>query len=283
MSCLSRGLPAAGALLLLLGPAFGADLQTFPGARLEPDPHNDGDSFLVSIGEEQQVFRLYFVDCPETSADSKAQAQRVREQKRYFGISDEADVFHFGREAKQYVEEVLSEPFTLHTGFVTDRGGRRYYAFVTTSTENDLASLLVAKGYARNYGIGRETPGGVSRKETEARLGDLEVSAMLKRAGVWARSDPDRIVALRAEQRREEEELERIQDAAEGESEPLKPIDVNRAAREELELIPGIGPVLAERIIAARPFESVDQLLAVRGIGPATLQKLRDYVKIAGE
>lgn len=44
-------------------------------------------------------------------------------------------------------------------------------------------------------------------------------------------------------------------------------------------LLPGIGPVLAQRIIAARPFFSVDELLAVRGIGSATLERLRPLVK----
>ena len=53
------------------------------------------------------------------------------------------------------------------------------------------------------------------------------------------------------------------------------PINVNEASAEELASLPRIGPVLADRLIAARPFASVADLLRVRGIGPKTLAKLQ--------
>jgi competence ComEA-like helix-hairpin-helix protein len=60
------------------------------------------------------------------------------------------------------------------------------------------------------------------------------------------------------------------------------PVDINTANTEELQLLPSIGPVLAERIILYReqygPFPSVDSLQAVSGIGPKTVQKLRYYL-----
>ncbi|GBC92222.1 ComE operon protein 1 [bacterium HR15] len=68
---------------------------------------------------------------------------------------------------------------------------------------------------------------------------------------------------------------------------PLKsparfPLDINRATAEELEQLPGIGPVLAARIVEYRRahgrFQSVDELLEVRGIGPKRLEQLRPYV-----
>jgi len=61
------------------------------------------------------------------------------------------------------------------------------------------------------------------------------------------------------------------------------PVDVNRASATELEALPGIGPALAGRIVAARgerPFSSVDDLGRVRGIGPATLERLRPLVVV---
>ncbi len=53
-------------------------------------------------------------------------------------------------------------------------------------------------------------------------------------------------------------------------------IDINTAPLEELEKIIGIGPVLAQRIIEARPFDSLDDLIKVKGIGEITLQKIKD-------
>ncbi|MGF1661570.1 MAG: ComEA family DNA-binding protein, partial [Kineosporiaceae bacterium] len=61
-------------------------------------------------------------------------------------------------------------------------------------------------------------------------------------------------------------------------------VDVNTATAGELEQLPGIGPVLAQRIVAWRedtgPFASVDDLAAVPGIGPATLEELRDSATV---
>ena len=43
----------------------------------------------------------------------------------------------------------------------------RVYCFVSTSAGNDLASMLTAAEFARVKGVGRKTPGGVSREETD--------------------------------------------------------------------------------------------------------------------
>ncbi|MGD8717184.1 MAG: helix-hairpin-helix domain-containing protein [Candidatus Zixiibacteriota bacterium] len=59
-------------------------------------------------------------------------------------------------------------------------------------------------------------------------------------------------------------------------------INVNEADAEELCTLPGVGPCYAERIVAYReehgPFERPEDLAAVRGIGPATVEKLRPHI-----
>lgn len=56
-------------------------------------------------------------------------------------------------------------------------------------------------------------------------------------------------------------------------------VNLNRAGREELESLPGIGPALAGRILESRsregPFRSLEDLTRVPGIGPATVERLQ--------
>ncbi len=89
------------------------------------------------------------------------------------------------------------------------------------------------------------------------------------------------------------EREERAATAEEQESEPEDggpspdaPLDLNTAGVDELTALPGIGPTIAERIVAYRaetgPFTSVEELTDVEGIGEKKLEEIRDLVFAGG-
>jgi competence protein ComEA len=63
-----------------------------------------------------------------------------------------------------------------------------------------------------------------------------------------------------------------------------RPVDLNRSSARELDALPGIGPVLADRIVAYRqlhgPFRSAEELLGVRGIGPRLYARISPLVEV---
>ena len=65
---------------------------------------------------------------------------------------------------------------------------------------------------------------------------------------------------------------------------PPQPININTADSTPLQLVPGIGPSTAEKILQMRKsygsFKSVNDLTAIRGIGPKRLEKMRKYLTV---
>lgn len=62
------------------------------------------------------------------------------------------------------------------------------------------------------------------------------------------------------------------------------PVNLNQASAEELMALKGIGPKTAERIIAYRtengPFQTPDQIVLVKGIGNAKFEKIKDQIVV---
>jgi len=281
------------------------DWIVLENCRLIPNPANDGDSFHVSVGEKEYIFRLYVVDAPETD---EMVPRRLVDQAKYFGITV-PQAIEVGRAAKEFTRERLSEPFTVFT-HMSDAMGQsrieRFYAYVQT-TEGDLGEQLVRNGLARIYGFKATPPGLTSSRMELIKLHQVENEARQQKIGAWgvnigrlnvraANPGPFSRFAPNQNPRaigtpvaspsplstspRPPIAPPDTPDAKRShakEKTPLGKIDINTATEKELTTVPGIGHVIAARIIAARPFRSADDLKRVSGIGDKKYEQIRPY------
>jgi DNA uptake protein ComE-like DNA-binding protein len=282
------------------------DWIVFENCRLIPNPANDGDSFHVSAGTKEYILRLYLVDAPETD---EMVPRRLVDQAKYFGITV-PQAIEVGRAAKEFTRERLSEPFTVLTHMSDAMGSsrlERFYAFVETK-EGDLGEQLVGNGLARIYGF-KVTPPGLknSRLEVE-KLQQFEDEAKQEKIGGWGvdvwrlnvraqKPVPFTVFVLGEKGRpRATRASPSILSSTPKPTAPIRPgysgepkkshakektplgkIDINTATEKELTTVPGIGHVMAARIIAARPFRSADDLKRVSGIGDKKYEQIRPY------
>lgn len=270
---------------------------TLQGCHFLRKRSNDGDSFHVSVNGKEYIFRLYFVDAPETTSEFR---ERVEEQAKYFGITVDQDTA-VGSLAKAFTREKLSQPFIIRTCW-QDAMGRsrlpRFYAFVQTNS-GDLAEQLVENGLARVHGAQASPEGVTSARREWQKLVRLERKAKQEKVGGWGASSghiasrakepesakgvdpfaaffyPDKVFAASTANKKSIPSSvtpsPEIQEAK---------LDANTASATELENIPGIGPGLAEKIIEARPFETANDLQKVKGIGSGKKYgEIRPYFK----
>lgn len=66
---------------------------------------------------------------------------------------------------------------------------------------------------------------------------------------------------------------------------PANSVDLNTATAEQLQQVPGIGPSTAKAILDFRrksgPFQKIEDLLAIKGISKARLEKMRPYLTLS--
>jgi DNA uptake protein ComE-like DNA-binding protein len=284
---------------------FGArdDWTVLENCHFIANPADDGDSFHVSVGSREYLFRLYMVDAPETDARTPA---RLIEQAKYFQITV-PQAIEVGRAAKEFTREKLSEPFTVFT-HMSDAMGQsrieRFYAYVKTK-DGDLGEQLVRNGLARNYGFKGPPPGSKNSRAELEKLQQLEDEARQEKIGGWGinagrlnvRAQSPTVFSFFTREDKAPlrptplaSPLARVsptppasgiprgdQKSHAKEKTPLGKIDINTATEKELRTVPGIGPTMAARIIAARPFKSADDLKRVSGIGDKKYAQIRPY------
>jgi competence ComEA-like helix-hairpin-helix protein len=242
--------------------------------------NNDGDSFHVSVEGKEYIFRLYFVDAPETDTEFR---DRVEEQAKYFGITVEQNR-QLGLLAKAYTRETLGGQFVIQTCW-EDAMGRsrmqRFYGLVETPT-GDLGEQLVENGLARIHGFQANPEGLTAARQEWQKLVTLERKAKRERIGGWGANEDRMAVRTQVSESAKSVFTALFHPQAVGQnatsaSSTGNKLDINTASQAELENLPGVGPVMAERIIEARPFKSADDLRNVKGIGDKKYEKLRPY------
>lgn len=248
--------------------------ETLEGCSLVPGAAIDGDSFHVRHDDREYIFRLYFVDALETDTQL---SQRMVDQAAYFGISSN-DIARGGELATEFTRtELGAGGFTILTRWQNAMGRSslaRFYAIVFVHEEN-LAEQLVKNGLARIYGLRANWPGGPRSATFINQLKHLELVARSEERSLW-----DAKKFTRVGNAENEDEIATNSKPPSTTSNPSL-LDINSASDPELQKLPGIGKVLAGRIIAHRPFNTVEELNDVPGIGRKTMAKLRPIVRVA--
>ncbi len=243
-------------------------------------PVNDGDSFKVGHGDKEFIIRLYYVDCPESYDTYK---DRLRDQARYFSIT-ESEVITAGKTAKAYTRRFLKNGFTVITQWEDARGGEKARYFGIVRKEKQLLSTeLVRNGLARIYGMPTKGrwPDGFTTYAYLKQLKQHERIAQRKKTGIWLNTHKSvQQVGLNKIGNRAEILKETNVNAGLANNDRTARLILNTASASELDTLPGIGLALADRIIAARPFTSVDELTKISGISMRKVEAIRDLILV---
>jgi DNA uptake protein ComE-like DNA-binding protein len=151
----------------------------------------------------------------------------------------------------------------LASAALVTAAARRGHVNLNTASRDELVALP---------GVGEVTADKIIAGRPYAAIGDLERAGLSKRT---IEQLTPYVTVGRASAR------ERAKPPAAAPAAPAAagPVDLNRASKQELEALPGVGAATAGKIIAGRPYNSVDDLSRV-GVGAKTLGRLRPLVTV---
>jgi competence protein ComEA len=162
----------------------------------------------------------------------------------------------------------------------------RFYLFITVF----LLVAAIAGGIMLAVQHSRSQPVEIVLSQTEPPelSGEVYISGAVANPSIYPWQESDTIQALLLDASVEPDaDLSHIEIYVplEGEEQLPQKIDINRAEPWLLEALPGIGEVKAQAIVGYRsehgPFKIIEDLLKVSGIGPATLEKIKDYITVS--
>jgi competence protein ComEA len=162
----------------------------------------------------------------------------------------------------------------------------RFYLFITVF----LLIAAIAGGVMLAVQHSRSQPVEIVLSQTvpPEQSGELYLGGALANPGIYPWQEGDTIQALLLDAGVEPDaDLSHIEIyiPREGEEQSSQKIDINRAEPWLLEALPGIGGVLAQRIVDYRsqngPFRTIEDLLKVSGISQGTFEKITDFITVS--
>jgi competence protein ComEA len=162
----------------------------------------------------------------------------------------------------------------------------RFYLFVTVF----LVIAAIAGGIMLAVQHSRTQPVEIVLSQTEPPelSGEIFIGGAVANPGIYSLKEGDNLQTLLSDAGiAHDADLSHIElfVPRESEAQSLQKIDINRAETWLLEALPGIGEVLAQRIVDYRsengPFRRIEDLLNVSGIGPATFEQIKDFITVS--
>ncbi len=162
----------------------------------------------------------------------------------------------------------------------------RLYLFATVFLT--IAAIAGGITLAVQHSRGQPVEIILSQTEPPAHSGELYIGGAVANPGIYTLEEDDTLQALLADAIVEPDaDLRHIElyIPREGQDQSPQKIDINRAEIWLLEALPGIGEVLAQRVVDYRsengPFRRIEDLLKVSGIGEATFENIKDSITVS--